>query len=421
MPHRRDLLLVVGGGGASSPSDDLVQRVTDATGLVVERTSLAGFLRSHRSGDGVVAVWLFTPHLGRPDAAVYEAVGRLEEWHVPGVLTCGGLPGGAGSAVAGGVVTGPVEAGQATLAALLRAAANQGIVTRALTAEAKLLRSQQVGVADQFDKLDEELRMAVKIQREFLPKALPTPAEAAFHAMWRPAGYVGGDIYDVSQLDEHHYGLFLADAVGHGVPAALMTIYIKQSMRTREVTPGRGPGYRLLGPGEALATLNRAMIELDAGAASLGTAVYGVLDVRTQRLTLAKAGHPAPLLLHADGRTAWLESDGAMLGILPDEAFEEVAFELSRGDRLLIYSDGFEVAFPQSDGGRLANTQYTDEFAALRDGDGAAAVRLLDDKVDASAGSLNQRDDLTLICMTALADAAGAGEAADVDGARRAA
>ena len=412
MPHRHDLLLIVGGDGASSRSDELVERVTDETGLGVERTTLAGFLRSRRAGDGVVAVWLFTPHLDRSDAAVYEAVGRLEEWHIPGVLTCGGLPGGGGSAVAGGVVAGPVEAGQATLAALLRAAANQGTVTRALTAEAKLLRSQQVGVADQFDKLDEELRMAVKIQREFLPKALPSPAEAAFHAMWRPAGYVGGDIYDVSQLDEHHYGLFLADAVGHGVPAALMTIYIKQSMRTREVTPGRGRGYRLLGPGEALATLNRAMIELDAGAASLGTAVYGVLDVRTQRLTLAKAGHPAPLMLHADGRSEWLEPDGAMLGILPDEAFEDVSLDLCRGDRLLIYSDGFELAFPQGDGGRLANTQYTDEFAALRGGDGAAAVRLLDDKVDASAGSLNQRDDLTLVCMTALTDASvAAGDA----------
>ena len=407
MLHSRELWVVRGGGGPPCVGDDVERVLLDgAAGRAVRRMTLREFLADEREARGASAVWIFAPDETQASDPVFEAVGRLESARVPGLLSCDGMGDAAGAGVAAGVIAAPLDAPHAVRVALLRSTLNHARVLQAMKAEARLLNSQQAGVAEQMDRLDEELRMAVKIQREFLPRVLPSPEQAAFDVLWRPAGYVGGDIYDVSRLDEHHYGLFLADAVGHGVPAALMTIHIRQSMQTREATPGQGEGYRLLPPGEALATLNRSMIELDAGPASLGTAVYGVLDVRTQRLTLAKAGHPAPLLLRADGQTDWLEPEGAMLGILPDEVFDETTVQLRRGDRLLLYSDGFEVAFPQPDGGRLANTRFTEAFESLRHGGGADALDRLSDMLDASSGSLSQRDDLTVVCMTALMDAA---------------
>jgi sigma-B regulation protein RsbU (phosphoserine phosphatase) len=261
-----------------------------------------------------------------------------------------------------------------------------------------MLRAQSTGMAGQFDKIDEELRMALKIQREFLPKQLPDVDGLAFDVLWRPACYVGGDIYDIQRLDEDHIGVFIADAVGHGMPAALMTVYIKQSMVTRQITPGIGAGYRIVPPGEAIAGLNRAMIEQDAGAASLGTAAYAVINTATQRVTVARAGHPAPLLLRGDGRTQWLEPDGAMLGIFPEEVFEELTYDLDDGDRFLLYSDGFEVAFPgKGSKGRLANEHYCTEFEGLRRGTGQEALEFLQERIDLQSGSLNQRDDLTVV------------------------
>jgi serine phosphatase RsbU (regulator of sigma subunit) len=195
-----------------------------------------------------------------------------------------------------------------------------------------------------------------------------------------------------------------------------MTIYIKQAIKTRQITPGIGAGYRIVPPGEALATLNKAMIAQDAGSASLGTAAYGVIDTRTQRLTFARAGHPAPLLLRGDGSTRWLEPDGAMLGIFPEEVFEEVVVDLEDTDRFLIYSDGFEVAFPAAEGkGRLANMRYTTEFEDLRIGSGEEALDYLQGRLDLQAGSLNQRDDMTVICTSvrALAGVAAARARAD--------
>src|SRR5277367_1401228 len=67
-------------------------------------------------------------------------------------------------------------------------------------------------------RLDEELRLAARLQQDFLPKSLPQIGSIHFHTLFRPAGYVSGDLYDVTRLDEAHVGFYMADAVGHGMP-----------------------------------------------------------------------------------------------------------------------------------------------------------------------------------------------------------
>lgn len=344
------------------------------------------------------AAWLLAGP-GEPEDATFELSQLLFERSVPAAADHDEL-------VRDGHAPCRLDAAPQTLWATLTALLASAGTVHTLNREVKMLRVQSQGIAGQFDKIDEELRMALKIQREFLPKRLPDTGGLAFDVLWRPACYVGGDIYDVVRLDEDRVGVFIADAVGHGMPAALVTIFIKQSIRMREITPGIGPGYRILPPGEALATLNRAMIEFDAGNASLGTAAYGVIDTKTQRLTIARAGHPAPLLLRGDGQTQWLEPDGAMLGILPDEVFEEQTFDLNDGDRFLLYSDGFEVAFPGCSGkGKIANDHFTQEFEGLRRGSGQQALEYLQSRLDLQSGSLNQRDDLTVVCASVRANA----------------
>jgi len=68
--------------------------------------------------------------------------------------------------------------------------------------------------------VDQELRLDSRLQRDFLPKQLPTVGDIRFHVLYRPATWVCGDVYDVQRLDERFIGFYLADAVGHGVAAA---------------------------------------------------------------------------------------------------------------------------------------------------------------------------------------------------------
>jgi len=349
---------------------------------------------------GLRCAWVWAEReCGDADARL----GELEELHVPTLMT-----GGDAAAVAGGsAVWLPGGADPTAVAATLRGQWAQAGLVASLAAEIKLLRLHQTGMADQIGKIDEELRLAAQLQKEFLPTEVPALEGASFGVLWRPAGYVSGDIYDVERLDEEHVGLFLADAVGHGVPAALMTMYIKRSLRTKEVNRNGEGGYRLVEPGEALARLNNDMVERQSGKVRFATAAYGVYNIKTRVLRLARAGHPFPMWLKADGTTEMLQPEGGLLGVFPNDDYETIELTLGVGDRLLIYSDGFEMAFPDEKTGQgaaehkksIANDRYTQEFEGLRIGEPVAALLRLEARLEQQAGSLNQQDDLTVVCL----------------------
>src|SRR5690606_16689880 len=152
-------------------------------------------------------------------------------------------------------VIGPPDAPPEILCAMLRALWSQIDALQAMKVELKVLRAQHGGLCGQIESMDEELRLASQLQREFLPRSLPCVGRVDFRVLFRPAGYVSGDIYDVERLDEDHVAFFLADAVGHGVPAALLTMYIKRSLQTKQMIT-EPPGYRLIPPDQAMAQLN---------------------------------------------------------------------------------------------------------------------------------------------------------------------
>jgi sigma-B regulation protein RsbU (phosphoserine phosphatase) len=243
-------------------------------------------------------------------------------------------------------------------------------------------------------RLDEELRLAAKLQQDFLPKTLPQVGPVRFHTLFRPAGYVSGDLYDVVRLDESHLGFYMADAVGHGMPAALLTMFIKNGLTTKEITK---EGYRLLGPGEALEKLNRAMIDQNLSGATFATAFYGTIDSQTLMCKYSRAGHPLPTLLHRDGTAVSLESDGGLLGIFPDETYAEGQVLLHSGDRLFICSDGIEVCFV--DEKSIDNHEWRRQLQARRHLPTEQIVIEISEALDKDTGSLQPKDDVSMIVV----------------------
>lgn len=272
----------------------------------------------------------------------------------------------------------------------------QGHIDR-LRAEAALAQRFHGGLRGQIAKMHDELQLAAMVQREFLPRELPEVNGVRFAALWRPTHYVSGDIYDVLRLNEDHVGLFVADASGHGVPAALTTMVIIRSLCATELVAG---ARRIMAPGQVLARLNEDMLRRQGDGNRFATAVYALVDCRARRLVLAGAGHPPALLLRRDGTTLTLESDGGLLGVFPDERYGTVEIDLEVGDRLLMYSDGFEQAFPDREAGSRVTQRYLKEFEALRRmSSPRALVDELRDRLDSQSGSLHQADDVTLLCM----------------------
>jgi sigma-B regulation protein RsbU (phosphoserine phosphatase) len=246
-------------------------------------------------------------------------------------------------------------------------------------------------------RLDDELRLAARLQQDFLPKSLPKLGKVRFNTLFRPAGYVSGDLYDVMRLDEKHVGFYMADAVGHGMPAALLTMFIKNALVTKEIT---ADGYRLLSPGQTMAKLNDVLIDQKLSHATFATALYGLINTETGEASFARGGHPNPIILRADGTVETPEIDGCLLGIFENECFADCSVKLSAGDRLFLFTDGIEVAFT---GEQIIDSQQWGEELHRRRG--MATQEMLDyfsTQIERSAGSLIPKDDLTIIVVEML-------------------
>lgn len=262
----------------------------------------------------------------------------------------------------------------------------------ALRVELAHLHQRDETINSQMHLLDEELRLASRLQLDFLPKTLPEVGDVRFHVLFRPAGYVSGDIYDVCRLDETHVGFYIADAVGHGIPAALLTMFLKRALITKEIYPG---GYRLVPPGEALARLNQSLVDQGFVHTTFATALYGLIDTTTLQCTFARGGHPLPILITADGNLRTLEADGGLLGIFPDDSYGNGTAQLQRGDRLVVFSDGVEVCL-----GERADADQGDwhrQLLALRELPASGMLAQLTQRIDANVGSLTPKDDLTIL------------------------
>jgi sigma-B regulation protein RsbU (phosphoserine phosphatase) len=191
-----------------------------------------------------------------------------------------------------------------------------------------------------YQQIDQELELAHRIQMSFLPQTLPELPRVRFAVHYLLCGRVGGDFYDIFRLDEDHVGFYVADAMGHGVPASLLAIFVKKGVRAKEIF---GNQYRLLPPGEVLQRLNRDLIDQALSEQPFITMVYVLLNFKDGTLSFARAGHPYPLYVPRDGEPEVWQVPGSLLGVF-DTAFPAQARRLQPGDKVLLYSDGIDSA-----------------------------------------------------------------------------
>ncbi|MFA5181177.1 MAG: SpoIIE family protein phosphatase [Syntrophales bacterium] len=188
-------------------------------------------------------------------------------------------------------------------------------------------------------RLDEDLQAAAGIQQSLLPKLLPTTA--AFEMAWKyiPSEAIGGDIFNVFPLDgdEERLAFYMLDVSGHGVPSALVTVSVSQSLQ-----PLRG---RIIKNKDLFASPREVLTALDQEYPlerfdKYFTMFYGILAAGEGVLTYSGAGHPPPVLLHEEAPYDLLDKGGSIIGLGGNVPFEEEAVSLTVGDRVILYTDG---------------------------------------------------------------------------------
>jgi serine phosphatase RsbU (regulator of sigma subunit) len=185
------------------------------------------------------------------------------------------------------------------------------------------------------ERMDQEMAVAAKVQKRLLPTALPTISGYQLHAHQEPCFEVGGDLYDISCLDDGRLAIVLGDVTGKGMGAALLMSSVVSSLRVLY--------QECSGP---LTVINRIHREVLASsdATHFVTLFFGLLDPKTHRMEYVNAGHNPPLLLEAGRKARNLDATGMPVGLLPGATYEMAEVELSSGAVLCIFSDAFPEA-----------------------------------------------------------------------------
>jgi sigma-B regulation protein RsbU (phosphoserine phosphatase) len=211
------------------------------------------------------------------------------------------------------------------------------------------------------DNLAEQLRLAGSVQRDFLPTTLPDCEKVNWANFFLPAEWVSGDIYDVVRIDENHIGFYIADVVGHGIPAALLTIFLKQSLVMRQTIDN---SYHIFSPKEVMRNLNIRMTTQKFSGYQFATCCYCLLNIQLLELTYSRAGHPYPIRIPNQSEPEQLELEGPLLGVFPEAEYTQEIIQLEPLDKFILYSDGVEPLIGSIDDN--SEFSFSQQFSQLK-------------------------------------------------------
>jgi predicted ester cyclase len=187
------------------------------------------------------------------------------------------------------------------------------------------------------ERVEQDLRVARSIQQASLPKEVPELEGWRIATYYQPAREVGGDFYDLFELEEGRVGVVVGDATGKGMPAALVVSAASSMLRAV------AQAFHSSSPGEVLSRVNEALVARIPPNMFV-TCFYAILEPKSATLRYANAGHDLPYLRHSDGGAEELRARGMPLGLMPGMIYEEGEVSLREGESVLFYSDGLVEA-----------------------------------------------------------------------------
>jgi serine phosphatase RsbU (regulator of sigma subunit)/anti-sigma regulatory factor (Ser/Thr protein kinase) len=195
------------------------------------------------------------------------------------------------------------------------------------------LVADRVALSIERSRLMVQGRIAATLQRSLLPRQLPQVPGLRMAARYLPAAdesAVGGDWYDVIELDNQCIGFVIGDVAGHGMAAATYMGQLRSAVRAYALDTD--------GPAE---TITKLADFSDRMHSRMATVIYATLNLNTWKARIARAGHPYPLLIRADGDGEFLTgAGGPPIGTVGGHVYDEQALTLSAGETLLLYTDG---------------------------------------------------------------------------------
>lgn len=214
-------------------------------------------------------------------------------------------------------------------------------------------------------RIEAQLEIARQVQLELLPDRDPQLQTFDISAYVFPTEEVSGDYYDWVRIFEDQIGIVVADAVGKGIPAALLMSFLRASLRA-SVQVGYAPHI-------AMSKVNNLLWDSVEDHQFI-TGIYGILDETNRTFVFSNAGHNPPLLMSADGQYRYIEYGDTPLGMFYDARFHQHFILFEPGQTMVIYTDGI------TEGTNDAGEEYgLDRLAQIvHDGIHLPAKKLID-------------------------------------------
>jgi serine phosphatase RsbU (regulator of sigma subunit)/anti-sigma regulatory factor (Ser/Thr protein kinase) len=241
--------------------------------------------------------------------------------------------------------------------------------------------------AQQRERIDQELKVATLIQKQFLPQEAPAPEGWTVTPHYRPAREVGGDFYDFIPLPEGRIGLVVGDVTDKGVPAAMVMATTHSILRS--------DAPRLVDPGAVLSRANELLCA-EMPPNMFVTCLYAVLDPATGHLRFANAGHNLPCIHSAEGIVE-PRATGMPLGLMPGLVYDEQEVIIAPDSAVLLYSDGVVEAHNRR--GDLYGFPRLRKLMARTAPESDVIATVLDDLEDFTGPAWEQEDDITLVSI----------------------
>ncbi|QHI69555.1 PP2C family protein-serine/threonine phosphatase [Tichowtungia aerotolerans] len=245
-------------------------------------------------------------------------------------------------------------------------------------------------------QLDRDLHAAQQIQASLLPQTLPHLDGVQLSAFNLPAYDIGGDYYDLIQIDEEHLGIAIADVSGKGIGGAMMMAVCQGVLRTRagqEQSPAR-----------MLSELNRVLSNNLAEDMFI-TMLYMALNIQTRELRFARAGHERPLICRGcsnrNRELQALDSPGIAIGLTSPEVFdaviEDMTIQLESGDEIIVYTDGITEALNEE--GEEWGLENLSRLIKASPQNPESLLRTVQNTLTRYVGARQQYDDMTMFAL----------------------
>jgi len=255
--------------------------------------------------------------------------------------------------------------------------------------QARLLRAQR-----KERQIQRQLSLAADVQQRMMPRKMPSVPGLDVAARYRPSTELGGDFYDVFTVGEN-LGLVVGDVVGKGVAAALFMSLVRATLRAHV--------QDVYDIDVVMQRVNERMCA-DSRVGEFVTLWYGVVEPRTNRLTFTSAGHDPALLFRASGALEELATGNLVVGVDETAIYDRGVSALSRGDTLVLYTDGVPDArsFEDEKFGKARMIESVRAFLEQEpDASAEAVVERLLWSLRQFTGLSPRTDDVTLVVLRA--------------------